>query len=92
MTLHEKMRRYISHTAFLPMSQFKDDDSIARLRPKSQFSYIGKIAMLVDATYDDNTPDFPEEDMHQLDSVNEFVAYLIARGITDVNDPPEGIK
>lgn len=98
MTMHEKMKRHISHAAFLPMSQFNDSDSLARLRPGSGFSYLTKIAMLVHITYglrDEDVDDFAaEEDMNLLDSVDDFVAYLQKRGIMDVADPlpSEGIK
>ena len=91
MSLREDIKKYISHTAFLPMSQFNDSDSISALRPKSQFSWISITAMLVDATFNKDAPvDFPEEDISRLDSVNDFVAYLEAMGITKVNPPPKG--
>ena len=90
MTLQEKMKRHISHAAFLPLSKFDAGDSLRHIRP--EFRFVGKIAMLIDATFDEKTgsaPIFHEEEMYQLDSVDDFVAFLKAKGISEVNQPPK---
>lgn len=79
-----ELRKYISHWAFLPLDQFTDDESLSAKR--KNFGYCSKMGMLVDATYPKYYFLMLEEDVDRLDTVNDFVEYLKAHGVTKIND------
>ena len=82
------LRRYISHWAFLPLGQFSDDDSLRAMRV--DFGDCSKMGMLVDATWPQDKVVFYAEEMPFLDTVNDFIGHLVTKGVTKLNDPPEG--
>lgn len=87
--MKELLRKYISHWAMLPVSQFGDDDSLKALRP--DFGFVSKMAMIADAMY--NNEGFVDEyDMPALDTVNDFVRYFDKKKLKIRNEAPEGYK
>ena len=85
--LADALRRYISHWAFLRLSQFSNSDSLKVLRP--DFGFVSKTAMMVDALRDGDVV-FDDDDMNRLDTVDDFVGYLHGKGVSRVNVPPQG--
>lgn len=85
----EVVRRYVSHWAFLPLSQFGDSDPISLRR--RDFGVCSKTAMLVDALYpNDEGVRIPEDEVMGLDTVDGFVAWLEVKGVRKLNRPPAG--
>lgn len=91
----ELLRRYISHWAFLPLEQFDDDTSLKSLR--RDFGQVSKMGMIVDATFRGegdfiHSPDFDDDEVNCLDTVNDFVKFFEDKKIRIDNIAPTGLK
>ena len=88
--MKKALKQYISHWAFLPMNKFSDDDSLKSKR--IDFGECSKMAMIVDAIYPKKISSLGDFDVEKLDSVNDFVKFFSKKGLTEINEPPEGHK
>ena len=88
-SVRESLRRYISHWAFLPLSQFSNDDSLRALR--KDFGMVSKMGMLVDAVYPRKL-EMEDGDMDRLDTVEQMASYLESKGCLELNPSPEGCE
>ena len=87
--MREELRRYVSHWAFLPLSEFSKNDSLKVLR--KDFGMVSKMGMLIDAVYPKRL-EMGDGDMERLDTVEEMAVYLESKGFSEIEEAPEGYE